>query len=786
MGCITIYLENLKKKQSNEKENFKDIKEKLNDSLKNVSETLKDINDWDALFYPEEESGLKDEEFKLNKINKDDPKYNNISYFWLLTPSEKCIESKGCIIFFFICGILFCFCQLIGVQAGIVILNALFKEIIDEIKLGLKDIPRKYNFYENLEIASYKSVPEIDVGMTCCFLGTIFLKNYEYYMSNIFQLLALLCFILLFWLFDFHSGSELSYNYIQIEITVLIFSYLILNILVGASSIIGLKEFFNLYKNFYKKNCCNLNKYLCTQYLLSSLAIKCLKKKKKEKEKEKEKSNDGTIIDLNHMKEEDKKHENIENKEKSFEELLDDEYLKYIEEKCEKNKETDGNLEKFCFFFFSILSAFTIVGINKGIFTSFNNISTKNIFYPIIFVYAGSLVLSLLFYFFYSIPIINQKIKQNIKNIENNNIGNISGNQKEKEDEKNNNQESNKNLNVQINEKNDIKNEEIKLQKETIYKKLHADSDLETTNEKDGVIKNKIENNEEIIKKENNNIINININNYRIYNDNKDFRKACTCFGYIYFSKKVENKNICICYKYDSCCSWFCSKILKPEIFIPLLIEIYIQLSSVGYYSVISDKLLEEYSLSKIMKFLALLFIFILIHTLYVLMFHSCYSVKYLFAKKFHDNNININNFENNLYIKKCNIITFFMYNFLFLLLSMVIFIISIIYLCVDDHTGNKWDKQFQGGIIINKCLDLQMLSFFDFFDDEDCLNTSLFITVEKLTWMIIVVIFDISETKNKTLFIIQISASGLFFIISIFVLVCFFLDIKQSIKSKE
>ena len=121
--------------------------------------------------------------------------------------------------------------------------------------------------------------------MTCCFLGTMFLKNYEYYMSNIFQLLALLCFILLFWLFDVHNGSELSYNYIQIEITVLIFSYLILNILVGASSIIGLKEFFNLYKNFYKKNCCNLNKYLCTQYLLSSLAIKCLKKNKKEKEK---------------------------------------------------------------------------------------------------------------------------------------------------------------------------------------------------------------------------------------------------------------------------------------------------------------------------------------------------------------------------------------------------------------------------------------------------------------------------------------------------------------------
>ena len=76
------------------------------------------------------------------------------------------------------------------------------------------------------------------------------------------------------------------------------------------------------------------------------------------------------------------------------------------------------------------------------------------------------------------------------------------------------------------------------------------------------------------------------------------------------------------------------------------------------------------------------------------------------------------------------------------------------------------------------------MLSFFDFFDDEDCLNTSLFITVEKVIWMIIEVIFDIKEIKDKTLFIIQISVSGLFFIISIFVLICFCIDIKQAVKS--
>ena len=551
--------------------------------------------------------------------------------FCFLSPNEKCIESKGCIIFFFICGLLFCFCHLIGVQAGIIILNALFKEIIDEIKLSLNDTPRKYNFYENLEIASYKSVPEIDVGMTFCFLGTIFLKNYKYYMSIIFQFFSLVSFILLFCLFDFHSGNELSSNYIQIEITVLIFSYIILSILVGATSIIGLKEFFNVYKNFYKKKCYNLSIFLCSQYFYAFIVVKCCKEKK---EKEKEKNNDGTFIDLNLFKEKDKKPENNEIKEKSFQEIFDEEYLKITKERCEKNKEPDGNLEKFCFFFFSILSAIAIIGINRGIFTSFQNISTKKIFYPIIFVYAGSFVLSFLFYFFYSIPNINQKIKQSIKeNIENN-----SENQKEKDDEKNNNKEPNNNMNVQINEKNDIKNEEIKLKKETIYTKLKVDSDVDIINEKDQDIKNKIENKEEIKQKKDENN-NINYNN----NGNKDLRKACTCFGYIYISKKVENKDICIFYKYNSCCSWFCSKIIKPEIFFPLLIEIYIQLSSVGYYSVMSDKLLEEYSFSKIKKFLIFLFLGIFIHTISILILHSCYSAKFFVVKIF-GNNDNSNN----------------------------------------------------------------------------------------------------------------------------------------------
>ena len=210
-------------------------------------------------------------------------------------------------------------------------------------------------------------------------------------MSNIFQLLALIGFILLFWLFNFHIGNELSYNYIQIEITVSVFAYIILTILIRASSMIGLKEFFNLYKNFYKNKCCNFSKYLCTLYLINSLIGKCKKKQKKEK------INNDNIdgLNINNInKEKDKKCGNTEFQEEStFHE-------KNFEEKSEKNKERDEILEKFCFFFFSILSAFAIVEINRGIFASFHNISSKNIFYPILFVYTGAFLLSLLFYFF--------------------------------------------------------------------------------------------------------------------------------------------------------------------------------------------------------------------------------------------------------------------------------------------------------------------------------------------------------------------------------------------------
>ena len=85
MGCICKChdkcIQKCKKKKSNENQIFEDMKKKLKYSLNNVYKTLNGINDWDTLFNPEEETGLKEEEFKLNKININDQKYNNISLF---------------------------------------------------------------------------------------------------------------------------------------------------------------------------------------------------------------------------------------------------------------------------------------------------------------------------------------------------------------------------------------------------------------------------------------------------------------------------------------------------------------------------------------------------------------------------------------------------------------------------------------------------------------------------------------------------------------------------------
>ena len=154
--------------------------------------------------------------------------------------------------YFFMLGFIFCLFQLIGVQEGIIILNSLFSEIVDEFKLWLNDNPRENNFYQKLEINSYRELPEIIVGMITSSIGIVVLKNLGFKITNlIFQLISSGLFLLLFLLFKFHTNDKLLENYNRVEILVLVISYIILSILVGCSSTIALKEYTDLYSQFY-------------------------------------------------------------------------------------------------------------------------------------------------------------------------------------------------------------------------------------------------------------------------------------------------------------------------------------------------------------------------------------------------------------------------------------------------------------------------------------------------------------------------------------------------------
>ena len=130
----------------------------------------------------------------------------------------------------------------------------MFDEIVEEFKLWFNNTQREHNFFELLEVNSYRELPEIDVEMITSSVGIIFLKNSGFICSNItFQLLSLIFFLLIFLLFDFHKDGRLLENYTGLEIVVLVLSYAGLSFLVGCSSTISLKEFTDKYYNVYKK-----------------------------------------------------------------------------------------------------------------------------------------------------------------------------------------------------------------------------------------------------------------------------------------------------------------------------------------------------------------------------------------------------------------------------------------------------------------------------------------------------------------------------------------------------
>jgi len=234
MDCIIKKCEeSYKKRKNNEKQHFKDIQKGLNDSMIKFKEIFNEINNWDELL------NLKDESLKKEKFNSQTIKNNCKNKYSLF---EKF-------------GLIFCLFHLIGIQESIIIINSLFGELVEELQLMINGTPREYDFYQKLEINSYKYLPEIDVAMMTSSVGIFFLRHFGFYCSDItFQMISSILFFLLFILFDFKNNDKIRDSYNRVESLVLILTYIILSITVGCLSTIALKEYFDIISILKEEN----------------------------------------------------------------------------------------------------------------------------------------------------------------------------------------------------------------------------------------------------------------------------------------------------------------------------------------------------------------------------------------------------------------------------------------------------------------------------------------------------------------------------------------------------
>ena len=709
---------------------FNDIQKGLKESFFHFNKTLDHINNWDELINLKEES-IEEITIKRTKTIKEG--YTCCKKFLFLQ-----------------CGVFFVIIQLIGVQASIIILNSLFNEIVDEFKLWFNNTPREYSFYENLEINSYRELPEIDVGMITSSVGIIFLKNSGFICSNItFQLSSSIWFLLLFLLFDFHTGVQLLENYTRLEIVILVLSYVILSFLVGCSSTIALKEFND--KNFgiyYKKEnkdtgekilfylfsiisafiIMPINRKIITSYkdktpkwILKWTAIICfisfslsmvfyffylipittnkkiIKKNinyeiQDEKEKEsKEIRTEKEDISKEILYKIKKENTNREIQSENEREDISKEIL-YKIKKEDTNREIQSENEK--------------KDINKEIQSESEkeDISKEN-------------------------QTENERVDTS-KEIQS---------ESERKDTSKGNQTENERVDMSKEIKN--RNEDKKsnnLDSECVIFKFNQ-SFPQNKEQIDIIRKQKFEKN---MKKE-------------IYST-----KICTLCGYIYFRKKTAQKSTCICYYYTNKCTWFEEKIINKEVIIPFLIELYCQVCIMGFKEILIEKLLNEYSYTKNIKFYCALFIIIL--------FFSIISIPiFSFFKKSEEKE------KKNSEDVVCGYLAA---NFIHLLGYIIFtFISSICYYTENNYNRERWNNIVMAEFILFKIIDFRILSFYDFFDNSDIFNTTLAITFEKLLWMIIETIINTYVENKKSLVLVQIIATSIILgLIAIF-LICTF-----------
>ena len=112
-----------------------------------------------------------------------------------------------------------------------------------------------------------------------------------------------------------------------------------------------------------------------------------------------------------------------------------------------------------------------------------------------------------------------------------------------------------------------------------------------------------------------------------------------------------------------------------------------------------------------------------------------------------------------------------------FLSYSLYTLIFSIIYLARGKPSGQIWEGFIMFEIVYMKSLDFHLLTLYDFFDDLDCLNTSVVITSARYLWILIEVLIDVFEINTTILISLQIGFSSICFVAILLILI-FFLNL--------
>ena len=406
--------------------------------------------------------------------------------------------------------------------------------------------------------------------------------------------------------------------------------------------------------------------------------------------------------------------------------------------------------EIIAFYAYPSLSLIFIVLINRKIFKTFKDITSKNILIAIIIIIYLCYILSFIFHCLFTCPIIEK----------NNEIKNEKWNSKN-------------NINIDKNIDN-------------IKSKRYSENTIIKFSNKDNI---------KIDKEYHEEIIEIKQDKKKIYST-----KICTLCGYIYLRKEIGDTKACVCYYYTNKCNWFLDIICKFEVITSILIEFNCQICIIGYKSLLSKKLTDSFSYSKNIIFL-ILFIFFsnFIAVMYVSIMNRRNKKQNKEnkgvsnekqneedrdisngEKKEEDNDISNEekkeedkdlsnkkqNEEDVSNIQKQTFIRFLIFGYVFYH-SFLTFISSLYYYYEDSPSRKRWDNIMMAELIIFKMVDMTLLSYFDFYDNSDIFNTSLFITLEKFLWMVIETILDETKINIKTLIKIQIIISSVSVFIS-------------------